>query len=921
MKMRMYWHYATRSLLRGGQRSLLALFCVAVGVMAIVALQLVGNAINTGLTSDMLALNGGDVAVASTAAPISQGQLSYLKQLQAQGTITSYTSADELNGVVHAASGSQFFPVDAVDPAHFPLEGAPVFTDPAGASLESVLHGNTVAITSLLAQNLDLSVGSTLQVYTADGRSPTVTVGAIIQDSGLFRGALLLINLADYAALPGTGAPLTYTTIYADVPGHTDANALAAEQLLQAHFPLATMQTTAQTLAANQASVQEIRYFLQIVGLLALLIGGVGIVNTMQVLLRRRRNEIAMLKTAGYRRGDLYALFGLEAGLIGMIGGVVGAAAGVGVSMGVTRLVEQSIQFTLPTTVDAATALSGVAVGFVTALIFGLLPIVDASQIRPQAVLRDLPEESGRWKQRGLSLALLALLAVLFFALSLSIVRNVTVTALAVGGAAALLALLGLLLGLVVLLLGKLPVPDTVHWWALPPAGLALLAAVALTVAAPAFGFLCLLALVLLMAAALLPRAWKANVKLALRNIARQKARTVATLLALYIGVFSVGLIVVFGQNISDSLNTFLAQGNGTNAEIVASGATRAAVEHQLALAAGVKHEIEVPFSAALPVAINGQPIAQFVQAATASGTYTAGEVAGAVDGVQGYDLASGTVPDPVDVTIARGSHDAEPGRSLTAGDAGTRNALLPVAASQAPDNLTLGSTVTLANPTGPAGGTAAQANEATITVTIVGFYSSTLPQFGPALTDIGVVDALSAGAPQYGFRLHLAAASVDQTLAQIQTAVPGVVTYSLADFVGQFAAQLHSLITVLVAVASLALLASIIIIANAVALAMLERRRELGILKALGHTSRSVLGEVLVENGVIGFTGGLLAMLVAAALATVLGTLAFNLPIGVPAPTVLVVVLATAVVCMLVAAMVAWGAVRVRPVAVLRYE
>ena len=45
---RLYWSYATRSLMRGGQRTLLAIFCVAVGVMAIVSLQLVGNMVNLG---------------------------------------------------------------------------------------------------------------------------------------------------------------------------------------------------------------------------------------------------------------------------------------------------------------------------------------------------------------------------------------------------------------------------------------------------------------------------------------------------------------------------------------------------------------------------------------------------------------------------------------------------------------------------------------------------------------------------------------------------------------------------------------------------------------------------------------------------------------------------------------------------------
>src|SRR5262249_42670170 len=136
-----------------------------------------------------------------------------------------------------------------------------------------------------------------------------------------------------FAALPSTDpTPLGYRVIYADVPGHTDANAAAAKQRIHGALPLTTITTTQDALQTNETSVQQIRYFLQVVGLLALLIGGIGIVNTMQVLLRRRQIEIAMLKTAGYRLWELYLLFGVEAGLLGLIGGIVGAATGVGVS-------------------------------------------------------------------------------------------------------------------------------------------------------------------------------------------------------------------------------------------------------------------------------------------------------------------------------------------------------------------------------------------------------------------------------------------------------------------------------------------------------------------------------------------------------------------------------------------------------------
>ena len=77
MKTAMYWNYSSRSLIRGGQRTLLALFCVAVGVMAIVSLQLVGFMINTAFTSNVRDVNGGDIAVTSHNQPFRQSDLSY----------------------------------------------------------------------------------------------------------------------------------------------------------------------------------------------------------------------------------------------------------------------------------------------------------------------------------------------------------------------------------------------------------------------------------------------------------------------------------------------------------------------------------------------------------------------------------------------------------------------------------------------------------------------------------------------------------------------------------------------------------------------------------------------------------------------------------------------------------------------------
>ncbi len=65
----------------------------------------------------------------------------------------------------------------------------------------------------------------------------------------------------------------------------------------------------------------------------------------------------------------------------------------------------------------------------------------------------------------------------------------------------------------------------------------------------------------------------------------------------------------------------------------------------------------------------------------------------------------------------------------------------------------------------------------------------------------------------------------------------------------------------------------------------MLERRREIGIMKSVGYESRSVLSQVLFENALLGGVGGLSAIALAALATTLLGRIAFKTSLDVAAP------------------------------------
>ncbi len=913
MKASLYVNYTTRSLLRGGQRTILALFCIAVGVMAIVALQSVGEMIAHSFTGNVRDANGGDIAISSYAPDITQDDLTFFADLKKQGTITGYTPVLAENGALSATTAAvDRFALRAVDPQTYPVVTPPVFVSPGDGRVATLLKGNQVIVDQAFADQYHKNVGDRFDVHiTTTGQGAIVLhaqLAGVVADSGVFANAknVMLIDEAGIRAAAPT-VVLNYSGVYVATAdqAHTD-QALSA---IRKQFPLQNIQTVSDALKAQQMQIDLIKKFLEIAGMLALLIGGVGIVNTMQVLLSRRKVEIAMLKTVGYRRFDLYMLFGLEAGLLGVVGGIIGALAATGLSYLVLQIMMHLFQIAIPFQLDPQLLGGGVLIGLCTALIFGLLPIVQAANVRPLTVIRDLP--GGR--SAGsilLTIGLLLLLSLLFCLLSVFILNDVLLAIGLVYGTFIFLGLLSLFFVLVVWFIGILPVPERFHAWYLILVLSGILIAALITLVLPTFGFLLLVVALLGIVIVLLPRTWKANMKMALRNIGRQRARTTTTLLALFIGVFTIGLILVLGQNVRDLINTALANTLTFNVAAITRGNDGQVLHDNLSNVPGLKHTEMRPYTQVAPLSIDGASLKALLTTSSPGRTaYVPNGVAALLlSSVEGYDVAHNQVPDPATFTIVAG-------RNLTAGDAGSDNVLISsyLLQSRLKGTLKLGSTITMAS----------LDRKSIRTVTVVGIYATTLSSdYGSVLTPAGTVQALTpAGQDVSVFYLKIDPNTIKQALTVIGKKTPNaaIINYAnLGDYIDQV---LNNILLMLVAIASLSLLAGIIIIANAVALAMLERRRELGILKSVGYTSQTVLSEVLVENGVIGGTGAVLAMLLVTLVTNLLGRFAFQESFGVSWYIVIGLIVGVALLAILTATLVAWGAVRVRPLEVLRYE
>jgi len=122
-------------------------------------------------------------------------------------------------------------------------------------------------------------------------------------------------------------------------------------------------------------------------------------------------------------------------------------------------------------------------------------------------------------------------------------------------------------------------------------------------------------------------------------------------------------------------------------------------------------------------------------------------------------------------------------------------------------------------------------------------------------------------------------------------------------------------------AVAGLALVAGAVLIANAVGLAMVERQREMGILKAVGYASRSVLAVILLENGLLGLLAGAGGVGATAVAVPILNRLQPALNMDFNFPLALGMAGLSVLLALAAAWSAAWGPTRARPLAVLRNE
>jgi putative ABC transport system permease protein len=382
--------------LRGGIQGLgVFLGCLVLGVTAIAAIGSIAASVTAAIKADARDLLGGDAEARLAYRPADPKEREFLEQ---SGSVSEIAT---MRAMARTEDGTRrsLIELKAVDAA-YPLYGA-VDLSPA-QSLDLALAARDgsygAAVDSAILGRLGLAIGdrmrigeAVLQIRATIVREPDAAAG------GLILGPRVLISAQALGEteLIRPGALVTYHYRLRLRPG---VDAAAWGNSARAAFPEAGWQIRSfgEASPSLQRLIDRVGLFLSLVGLTALLVGGVGIGNAIGNYIAGKTTTIATLKCLGASNRVVFAAYLLEVLMLAVLGiGVallLGALAPVAVSPLLAGVLPVSVRFAI----HPAPLVLAALFGLLTTLAFSLWPLAGIGQVSAGALFRDRVDRARR---------------------------------------------------------------------------------------------------------------------------------------------------------------------------------------------------------------------------------------------------------------------------------------------------------------------------------------------------------------------------------------------------------------------------------------------------------------------------------------------------------------------------------------------
>jgi len=397
----------------GGFRIFLA--CLILGVAAIAGIGNLGRAVEAGLAAKGQDLLGGDVELRLVQREATPEELTYLAAKAED--ISTVRQMRAMARQIGGGEGRTLVELKAVD-GRYPLYGS---LDLAPAQAPAAAFAKTggdlpgAVVDEVLLTRLNAKVGDAIAIGDAQFRIRAAIAGEPDIGSDAFGlGPRVMIAMAD---LPVTGLLQLGSQINTSyrlklAPG-TDARAFA--ETVKRERPEADWRIRNSSNAAPgiRQFVDRLGQFLTLVGLTALVVGGVGVGSAVRAHMATKTRTIAILKSLGAPADLVFAVFLIQVLAIALIGIAIGLVVGAMLPVALGGVIGAALPIPAEIGIYGQPLLVATAFGLIIALLFALWPLARAREVPAAHLFRDLVAPDRVWPRKRYLFAMGGLVALL----------------------------------------------------------------------------------------------------------------------------------------------------------------------------------------------------------------------------------------------------------------------------------------------------------------------------------------------------------------------------------------------------------------------------------------------------------------------------------------------------------------------------
>jgi putative ABC transport system permease protein len=364
---------------------------IAIGVASVTGIKGFSEALDSAILRSARTLLAADIAVRFSSAPRGD-EMAALDSLTRRGARLTRTTETVSMAAPKGAAQPVLCAVRAVDPLTFPFYGT-LETEPV-APLASLLKDETLLASQEFLTRTGASVGVDVQIGNAQFR----LVGILRSEpdriaAGFDLGPRLMVTRGGLArsGLIQFGSRASEAFLF-----RLPDRGLTVEEARALLEPKITRPARILDYRNPNPSLsrglERTSNFLSLVGLLALLVGGLGVATTVHTYLQQKLDTIAVLKCIGARSAQVTRIYLIQGLTPGILGSVIGVALGYGVQLLFPPLLKDFLS--LPATLEPApgAVLQGLVAGISITLLFLLPPLLGIRKVRPARVfLREMP--------------------------------------------------------------------------------------------------------------------------------------------------------------------------------------------------------------------------------------------------------------------------------------------------------------------------------------------------------------------------------------------------------------------------------------------------------------------------------------------------------------------------------------------------